>query len=547
MAILHIGLPEFLVDLRSAVLTRRAAFLVGAGVSMIGPSPLLSGPQVKDALVGSIAARHGLAREFNGIKRSRAYQAITPEIIFQSLHECINSRLLPFFEILGGGLPNSLHRSFSQYVKRNMGYVLTTNFDTLIERAGGFRSTPPSILHLHGSLKDKASLVVRILQIGKAGIGPVYSNAIKALNGKTLFVMGYSGSDIDILRMLEKSECLRILWLARDPKDTLLTQRLQSVGKRHEVAIVGGDLRLVARYMSRLVPSGRRTITPAASVNRADVAQSWSKTVDQAEARAFLVKVLGQLGQYQKAAALAVRTADKKLNSSAFPPAWFYNEAAEDQRCVGNFRVARAHVQKALSLRSYSPRTWTIAGTHNISGILSLEKARPDPTRAIRSARLALNILRRDRSAWRDSNGREYRNMFLGRIYNNLGLAYETAHQWSRSLQAYRRALSFKTRTGDILGSALTCANISILSLRAGKLGRHRYWKKRALVLMDRYELRFQRAYLARRIGEILCDQGQYDDGLQYLRDALREYRLLGSSKRGIAMTEKAIARNQRK
>jgi tetratricopeptide (TPR) repeat protein len=94
---------------------------------------------------------------------------------------------------------------------------------------------------------------------------------------------------------------------------------------------------------------------------------------------------------------------------------------------------------------------------------------------------------------------------------------------------------------GDLIGIAHTSSNVSILHYREGHYAAARRWRLRAMTLLARYGLDFERAYLLRQTGALLCQHGRRRRGLEFLEQALDINRSIPSAKFGAQLTRRTI------
>jgi tetratricopeptide (TPR) repeat protein len=224
----------------------RIAFLAGAGISMNPPSNLPSARQMMDAVV-----RFGAAEDT--VDRILSIKELRYEMLVEVFRDLIdrNLHLIDFFAECKE--PNAIHEFLASMIRKGH-YVLTTNFDYLIEHALAIHEKRVKIIiteadfissgdpiknsregswclyKIHGSIKNiitgedtRASLITTIDSLGRKKEGTIFAvetfkrpffDAIAAAG--TLVVMGYSGGDdFDIVPTLNGMKGLnRIVWLS---------------------------------------------------------------------------------------------------------------------------------------------------------------------------------------------------------------------------------------------------------------------------------------------------------------------------------------------
>lgn len=194
---------------------------VGSGISLFLPSKLPSGVQLRNTVLESLAIKTPVLKtDIETIKKEDP----APERLYQIIHDFIGDNFLYSLDFLKIDRPNSNHILLAKMAKLNLlRTIITTNFDCLIEEAlkkgrlkegtdffvyyneDGFRRylhqqsrDTISVIKLHGSIKDKQSIIATLRQTGKdlsESQSQILDNLLKKHH--VLFV-GYSGNDLDI-------------------------------------------------------------------------------------------------------------------------------------------------------------------------------------------------------------------------------------------------------------------------------------------------------------------------------------------------------------
>jgi tetratricopeptide (TPR) repeat protein len=219
----------------------RATVFFGAGVTSDAGGPTANQLIVE---IASHLVRDSKWRDWIE-KNVQPTGALRFETVMDELHYVFDPKLrvLRFFNLLTPGpLHNALARAAAQGAR-----LITVNFDNLAERAlAGVHIAPwtvdlqrlehsdrimefGAVLKLHGTLlinegaadavAAKAPLHATISRIVKAGGGaglPAHVEAFlrKAVNGRVLVIIGYSGSDdIDVMPSLRHCRPAEVLWV----------------------------------------------------------------------------------------------------------------------------------------------------------------------------------------------------------------------------------------------------------------------------------------------------------------------------------------------
>lgn len=535
MATQSITVPEFVHQIQSALQQRRLIFLTGAGISMLPPSNLPSGAALKDFAVRTLCDCDPLRSRWREICRNRRYKRVTPEILFQRFYACLGeTTFLSFFELLRHTRPNEAHRVLAQFNAKKRCRILTTNFDTLIELA----VTPPTrTIHLHGSLDRPETMVTRINQVGRGLQGTAQKIIQRELSGSTLCILGYSGADNDIWRAVHASKVQRILWLVRHRRDSAYPN-LQRFGHAHDVRIAIADLRVLFRKLRR-VNFHNDAKAKAEQVARTLSNQGWLQTARLVDRYACLSEVFFEIEDYKRAAEISEEAF--RIARGSELAGWFRIQAAKANKILGNFVRAARFARKAIQLNKRIGDPFDVAGSYNIFGLIQAEKTKPDLRRAERALNKAISVIETIDLTKCTRHRREGVGNFHARALNNLGLALSHTRRIDVAVETYKRSLAIKRTIGDLLGIAVTSGNISLAYLRAGRLPLASRWRARALELMEKYELAYQKAYLLRQTGVLICETGNVITGRKFLKHALKVYADLGQTRFGEKLTRQAL------
>lgn len=504
MAINRISLSTFAQSMRSDLAAGEVIFLTGAGISMIPPSAFPSGFALKDSAVEALCTTPDLRRALSRARRNPRYATITPEIVFQRFHASLaKGSIRRLFHIFNCGVPNDVHKALAGFARA--GSVLyTTNFDMLLEAAGAPASR---VEHLHGVVTRPASLVARIHQVRLGLPHRVEADFKRRLAGRTLCVLGYSGNDEEIRRVVSSSRLKRILWLTRDSKDWAWTN-VPRYAERHSVLVANGDL------CSLLAVSAASTsitsVNPQHIERREHIITTWAQSTRLVDRYACISELMFELDDFRGAYSISKRAL--KIARGTELSGWFRIQMADALKIMGQFAEAERLVRQAIRINNRLNDPYEIAGAYNNFGVFLTEKKRPEP-------RLALPFLQRAVQASEsvdlrkvDARRREGLKVVRGRALNNLGLTHETLRNYDIALHFYRQSLAAKSKVGDVLGEAKTLGNICIVEAILGDPNSSTS-RERAFGLMDKYELWSQKAYVLRRLGKSACDQGRTLDG----------------------------------
>ena len=217
------------------ILVPKLTFFVGAGISKAQPSKLPLFEELNKEIIRS--ATTGLTHDPGGLQDDDDYTALSnnirPEIVLRIFTDILPQelmyKLLQYLEKIMNVEPNLNHRLLAQALKQG-GWVFTTNYDNLIEKACSHlkwdvekrrcvrdedfdefrekflnvRNIPGGYLFkLHGSIEDPESILATLKRIGN-GLADSKNAILKYFFQNFNFCfMGYScRDDFDILPML---------------------------------------------------------------------------------------------------------------------------------------------------------------------------------------------------------------------------------------------------------------------------------------------------------------------------------------------------------
>jgi tetratricopeptide (TPR) repeat protein len=515
MSVEIIQIPDFASIIANRIKQSRLAVLAGAGISMIHPTNLPSGDELRDLAVKAITSTDELSPYFDLLMGESKYTNLLPEMLFQSLWEHMGNQLGGFFRVLGAANPNEIH-GFLLGLCESFGVpIATTNFEHLIEGAG---ESQQNILHLHGSLGDTASLVIRLNQVGRTIPLLIAKAFLRFVKRKAILIVGYSGRDSDVMRRIDKSEAEEIFWLLFSHSDRAVIAA-GSCALRTRCAV--GDAQvLVAEFRKRLRVSPRYynshlQESTDQEVQRQSILSDWQTQLSTGRRYIAIAAVLMLANNFTAASQLL----NKGLNVLRNTQEWeqYLVGAAAIFRLTAHFDEGLDCISKALA-RAENLQGSLFSRALNVSGLLLLEKTVPEPSLARERFKQAVEQLHnkigsRDLLAENDLQ-------LLARLHNNLGLASEVLGDYTFAVQAYRESIAIKRSIGDLVGIAQSSANLAIAYYKAKSYRVSRYWRERALSTAETYGLDCLKTYVLRRIGTASCEQGRINWGSRKLREA---------------------------
>ncbi|HEY3569921.1 MAG TPA: SIR2 family protein [Thermoanaerobaculia bacterium] len=168
------------------------------------------------------------------------------EQLLESVAGVVGDDALDFLDVLEppSSRPNYRHLAIARLAAAGrLRGLITVNFDTFLERsleALGMAYTVPeeaddeavayrgvfsdgrlALLKLHGTLRNRASLITTIETVG-LGLPRYKTAALRAtLEGSDIFFFGYSDNDVDVFREIERADLRggKVFWHFLDPPD----------------------------------------------------------------------------------------------------------------------------------------------------------------------------------------------------------------------------------------------------------------------------------------------------------------------------------------
>lgn len=508
---------------------RQFCFLAGAGVSVAAglPSAWDFNRAMAECLATDAADADAIAAYL-----TTGYGATAHHLRFEQLMQVLRERIDPQLAILDcfedRAEPGPVHDFLADALVHGA-RVLTTNFDSYIERAvqrrgvqpaqvywenaanepdrRGCRSFEnylarrprPAVLKLHGSLRDlrtggdvRASIGATLDRIGaRTGdlrLEPAKGRALaRSVRGRVLCVLGYSGGDdFDVVPTLAP----------------LLTQATGLLWIRHEA---GRPRVLHDRAARRFLPDAlrRAAVGGPCVVVRGDTAE--------------IVRVLFDV----TLSPVTRSPADVAGILATIAP---YARMRHPQRALIAARVAEEALDLAAAQRRYE-----IAAT-------AAGRSRDRATQAFARFRLGhLGRVRGDGAgALRDLHHAErlYRRLRDRRAYaqvlNSIGNVSLERGDLDAALHAYRRALRSARASGHVKLEATVGNNIGLVWKKRGQYDRALEWYDRALELDQENR---DRAGMARELGNraaALLLLEAYEDALPVFARTIELARLLG-------------------
>ncbi len=220
------NLNSLILEIVNGLKRKEIVFFTGAGISYDEPAGLPLANDFKRGIIKTLCENQ-IALKGKDKNILRNIRELRPETLFQILYESLGDKGLGIINILKKGQPNVIHLFIAELAKR--GYtpaVLTTNFDSLIEKAikeyefvqisseeeyqkWEVKGNKFTIFKLHGTLEDEKgedkikTIQATLHQVGRP-LGKGKTKILKHfLKNYHIVFLGYSGlDDFDIFPIL---------------------------------------------------------------------------------------------------------------------------------------------------------------------------------------------------------------------------------------------------------------------------------------------------------------------------------------------------------
>lgn len=364
---------EALLKFNDAVRRKGAVVLAGAGISMVGKSKLPSGNELKKHITRNILTGILAGSEMHDIFENEGFNKLIPEVLFQVYFEILGQNLYEGFEVLKNSIPNHIHAWLAEKNVSEGLPVLTTNFDSLIEKV----ESSAKVEHLHGDLAKPEEMFIRIYQITKGIEYLKMRKYVSAIGQKEMYVFGYSGNDLDVIGLINKSEVKNIYWMMLDVNDVWVLSNLSRISKSKKLFIYEADL-------AEFFPNSNKSIAnPAIDVGFTAIGSPY-RHIERGQRICCLQSTYFVLEQYEKALSVA-QSGLGDDNNSDFINSWLHQVAADNLTIIGkDFASAIKHMDKAIDINSRSNNLVELAECLNAKGNIYNQKEIPDYKETLR-------------------------------------------------------------------------------------------------------------------------------------------------------------------
>jgi tetratricopeptide (TPR) repeat protein len=553
--------------------SRLYTFLVGAGISMDPPSCVPSARLFVNELFKYYAPEEE-------IEKLSSLENLRYEILVEKVQNLFDKEL-KFLDYLSGVKePNFIHLFLANMIMR-YNYVITTNFDYLIEMAlkkkleiyPSFHNFHKKvmiiitkedyqkkvsfqfpIIKIHGSKWDvikgrltKDSLVTTISALGRErekgetfAIEPYKKPLInEVMNGRDLVIMGYSGSDdFDISPMLkELSNMKKIIWIEHDQNLTPGKEeiyRYKSVEDLSELR--SSELTKLDKFLGEL-----------ASEKKIEVFKIKAKTIDFVKEQ--LAPIYNESFELLKKDTPEISSFGDYMQETHFEAVTSskYRLAHELFYELGDIESAERTAKQGLNISGQSGNAINQNYFTNALGLVYLSKGDYDIAlehfekslkltenlnQTAEKIGIFLNIgeLYRKKSDLKNAFKYSFEaaglltentpNLLKFSILNNLGILYRDNGDLPSAIKNIESALEIAEKSGDLYRKSLCLSNLAGINLTQGFLNPALGYASEALKIDEQLGDLNSMSNTLNTIGNVYRTAGQYNQAFQYLERA---------------------------
>ncbi|MEM7158196.1 MAG: tetratricopeptide repeat protein [Myxococcota bacterium] len=542
--------------------SRRLTVLAGAGISMVPPAGLPSWWQLNHAVLDALEEQAAVITDhaasiIETVKAKQDAGSMPPEYTSEVITLSIAEEYFEVLRCLEGTRINAVHGWLAALAKaKRLPAIVTTNFDTLIERAceaigaplrvlvtaGDYEGldiraqledpdAPTLLLKLHGTATQPTTCIDTLAQ-RKRGLAPQVGLALQALVAHTrMCILGYSGADLEaepnylfLRQMASRPDTPGFDWLVLPDSEVLeaVEQVAACYGDSGRARIIPGRLpEWLEAWSPALDGTGVEPphIDPGDATAQAEQREAARRSLHR-QARAWGAE-LGPLSCSYIVHNLGERVEAPLLESCLRALAW-----AEDN-AVGTLSHGIAHLQASGQLRIAGRVREALEHARQAMAIffeLEVGAAYDDAMAALAAILKEVNQLADAEKMYRQSL--EVSEQFEGdeeRVMRWQRLAHVVA-----ALGRHREALELLERAHAIaVGAGDETARAAALEGRAMMLAEFAR-RDEALALYGEAEQVRRRLGQLRPLGYNLCQQagslgylGSYDDAHQRIAEGL--------------------------
>ncbi|MFX1295864.1 MAG: tetratricopeptide repeat protein [Promethearchaeota archaeon] len=592
---------EVNLNLKEFFKRKKLTFLVGAGCSVDPPSCLPAGRAMMEAIIRYTCAESEVKNilQLEGLR----FEALV-EIIRDTLDK--NLKLIDYYGMCNK--PNIQHFFLAEMIKKGH-FVMTTNFDFLIEYAllqsniskdkiltiitkrdfekfnvpnELLKQGKKTLYKIHGSTKNvitgentKKSLITTIQAFGsnKEGLNvfrvePFKQSLFENISdGRTLIVMGYSGSDdFDIVPTLKILKNLQnIIWISHFKND-------EDITRIHEISAlidqIPNELDKVDQILVEIKRMNDKVHIYRVEVNTSRLIKDFLEVLPKISSENFTVPPLDWLknnitspddllkfyisgeiySDFDVYLDDALRCAEEVLHISERTGDQFWKASALNR--IGSIYISQrkkedafvklkeanliAHQIKNLKLGAEILINMGNAYSENIKDRLKFyEQALRIYTRLndLKGKATCLNIIANCKDSEQALKQNEEALQIVDQlgdlekksvILSDIGYNYQQQGMYLEALKCYQISFQIKEKLGNLTGKIHSHETIGHLYRKQGNYPEALKQYKAILQIVERIGDIKKKIITLETIGNIYRDQGRYTKALQQLKDAFQ-------------------------
>ncbi len=551
---------------------KKVAFFIGAGVSMIPPSCLPSWWQVNHIILDSLTNLSNSITPNVGelttlIKNREEDGKLPPEFAAEIICNRIGDSYFKVLEGLEGDTPNQVHLWLAILAKiGKLKVIITTNFDTLIEKA--FRiiniplkvcvdpkdyervydllnnsvneETPCILLKLHGTATHPETCIDTLAQ-RKRGLDPKIVKTLNLIGYQNFWIfLGYSGADLEaepnylgLRKRMENSPGFAWLHLSNIEPLKSVSELVELYGKDRGI-IDFGTLPNWLNDIKRLLPD---FISPP---NDLDMTQeqlneikegklkkirnhskSWAIERGEISSTLILSDIGIEAGAYEAAKLVLVDLINNRENHQIGSRnlAIIYLELGKILKHFGDNKEALSYYQKSSDLfKNIDDLDGYLTTVHEIS---RMQHHFGEFLKAEKNMEKVVQIMRKNS----DNEGLISSLNDLGSFYNNTG-------KFQEALDIYNESISLSVQFGYESWLAQASLGIAITESEMGDLISAENNIEKAIKIFSRLGDNSFLSEALRNLAEINFDKGENELAFKYLEEARNKAFLVGDKSR---------------
>jgi len=553
---------------------QKISFFVGAGISMIPPSCLPSWWQLNHIILDSLADEsHSIVSEVKDlaslIKQREEEGKLPPEFVSEIITNRIGESYFEVLKGLEGDAPNEAHLWLATLAKAGkLKAIITTNFDTLIERAFERMGVPLKVLvdpedfieyitnqdfldeinspcilvKLHGTASRPKTCVDTLAQ-RKQGLHPNITRFIDSIGLNTFWIiLGYSGADLEAdanyLGLRGRADrAPGFVWLhLPESKPLNVVRELSDIYGSDRGIIEYGILPNWLYNFEKIIPTQIKppeqlilTTDEIQNIKNEKIeklrffAHEWANKRGKLESAIILTDIGVQAGYYDKARIILSNMlkdiGENELTSFGF--GLIYQELADVAHHFGDNHTALSNYQK--SANCFKQANHDDGYYSSLEGVARIQRGFGYYSEAEEALKNYLNYSREIK----DEEGEIHALHELGSLYRETG-------RFNDGLNVHKAAIPIALKLGSEIDRAVSLLGMAMIQSGIGKLQEAETNAKEASDIYSRLGNDGLLSEAYRQLSEIYFNRGDVDESFSLLDQAKEKAERIGDASRTI-------------